>query len=141
MNRDLYNAEGYYDPTAYEALRAVDREIRAKQKPRYPKVYICSPFRGDTQRNTANAIAYCRFAVKQGCFPIAPHIWLPRFLDDADPDERALGLSFGLRLLAGCREVWVFGGVISEGMAREIHEAKRRDLPIKTFPVNSEVSP
>lgn len=71
--------------------------------------------------------------MKQGYFPIAPHIWLTRFLDDADRGERGLGISFGLRLLSGCREVWVFGSRISEGMRKEIAEAERRSIPVRYF--------
>lgn len=132
MGMNKYNSEGYLDPTAYEALSQVEREIQQKNK-RYPKIYICSPFRGDTEVNTQNAISYCRFAVKQGCFPIAPHIWLTRFLDDTDRSEREIGISFGLRLLAGCREVWVFGSRISEGMRKEITEAERRSIPVRYY--------
>lgn len=133
MGVNKYNSEGYLDLTAYEAVQTVDKEIRDGQRRRYPKIYICSPFRGDTEVNTQNAISYCRFAVKQGYFPIAPHIWLTRFLDDADRNERDLGISFGLRLLSGCREVWVFGSRISDGMGKEIKEAERRSIPVRYF--------
>ncbi|MDL2318170.1 DUF4406 domain-containing protein [Eubacteriales bacterium OttesenSCG-928-A19] len=135
MSRDLkHNGSGCLDLTAYEALQNIEREeVHVGQRPRYPRVYICSPYRGDTALNTRNAIHYCRFAVERGCFPIAPHIWLPLFLDDADPDERELGISFGLRLLAGCREVWVFGDRLSDGMRREITRARARELPIRYF--------
>ena len=133
MGVNKYNSEGYLDLTAYEAVQTVDKEIRDGQRRRYPKIYICSPFRGDTEVNTQNAISYCRFAVKQGYFPIAPHIWLTRFLDDADRNEPDLGISFGLRLLSGCREVWVFGSRISDGMGKEIKEAERRSIPVRYF--------
>lgn len=44
MNR--YNAEGYIDLTAYEALSRIEREERkAKKAAAYrPLVYICSPY-------------------------------------------------------------------------------------------------
>lgn len=96
MGVNKYNSEGYLDLTAYEAVQTVDKEIRDGQRRRYPKIYICSPFRGDTEVNTQNAISYCRFAVKQGYFPIAPHIWLTRFLDDADRNERDLAYPLAL---------------------------------------------
>ena len=41
MNK--YNAEGYYDPTAYEALTAVEKEEKAAARVFRPLVYICSP--------------------------------------------------------------------------------------------------
>ena len=48
-------------------------------------------------------------------------------LDDENPKERLLGTMFGLALLACCDEVWVFmrNNEISDGMRREIEEAKR----------------
>jgi hypothetical protein len=54
-------------------------------------------------------------------------------MDDSDTAERELTLSFGERLLCGCREVWVFGSRISAGMAREIKTAKRRGIFIRRF--------
>ena len=130
MGINKYNRERYYDPTPYEALTAIEQEAK---KRRYPRTYICSPFRGDVERNVQKAIEYCRFALDRGRFPIAPHIWLPRFMDDADPAERDIALSFGLRLLGGCREVWAFGSGVSEGMRREIAEAERRGIPVRYF--------
>ena len=50
MGVSRYNSEGYYDPTAYEALTKVTQEEKAA---RYrPLVYICSPYSGDTEGNT-----------------------------------------------------------------------------------------
>jgi len=46
MSIDMKNAEGYQDPTAYEALTLVENEHRALRAFR-PIVYICSPFAGD----------------------------------------------------------------------------------------------
>jgi hypothetical protein len=50
-------------------------------------------------------------------------------LKDDDPQERELGLMFGLALLGICDEIWVFGDV-SPGMAAEIEEAKRLHKPV-----------
>ena len=98
-----------------------------------PKVYIASPYRGDTEANTANALRYCRFAVARGRLPIAPHVWLPRFLDDNINAERVLALNMGLWLLAQCTEVWVFGGIITEGMAGEIRAAQEQGIKLRYF--------
>jgi hypothetical protein len=106
---------------------------------RWPKVYVCSPFAaraghmGETETNVEKALQYCRFALSRGKFPLAPHCYFPRFMDDDNPSERKLALHFGLRLLGGCREVWVFGERISEGMAGEIAEAKRRGIPVRYY--------
>jgi hypothetical protein len=99
------------------------------------KVYIASPYRGRTEQeiagNVAAAIKYCRHAVNQDVFPICPHIYLTRFLDDLSAAERRLGLDMGLQLLRECSELWVFGERISEGMRGEIAEAQRHGIKIK----------
>jgi len=127
----------FRDPTVEAAIRnETIREREAKRRnhqTEHPKVYICSPYKGDTEVNVQNALRYCRFAVEQGYFPIAPHCYLPRFMDDGDPEERKLALSFGLRLLYGCAELWVFGDKISEGMKLEILAAKQRNIRIRLF--------
>lgn len=135
---DRYNSEGYPDPTAYEALTAVERS-ESHTKTYRPLVYIASPFAGDTERNIMKAQGYCRFAVSKGCIPIAPHLHYPQFMDDDDKEQRELGLFFALVLLGKCDELWVFGKP-SEGMSREIAKAKKRGMPIKYFNSKCEVT-
>ncbi len=91
------------------------------------KVYICSPLRGEVERNIQNALDYCLLAVKAGVMPIAPHVYCTRFLDDDIPAERELGLATGLAMLAVCEEIWVFG-IPSEGMRAEIDRAQELGL-------------
>jgi hypothetical protein len=145
MGINKKNAEGYMDLTVYNALKDITNEEKAERKSTSAtyrkKVYICSPYRGHSEQdvggNVARAIEYCRYAIKQGVFPICPHIYLTRFLNDSDDDERRLGLELGLELLRECSEVWVFAGnpggrnQISEGMRGEIAEANRRNIRIK----------
>ena len=130
---NLYNSEGYFDPTAYQAMTAVLKEQQAKQIPFHPVVYICSPYAGDIDANVSAARRYSRFAVDRGFLPIAPHLLFPQFLDDSKPEERELGLFFGNVLMSKCVELWVFGEEISTGMRREIERAKRKGYPIRYF--------
>lgn len=136
---DKYNSEGYPDPTAAEALRNVMLEEKAKEKSHRPLVYICSPFANNIEYNTNRARGYCRFAVSEGCIPLAPHLHYPQFMDEFDKESRELGLCFTLILLGKCDELWVFGDRVSEGMAREIAKAKRRGMPIRYFNDKCEV--
>jgi len=126
------NAEGYQDPTAYEALTNIVKEERSVRAFR-PMVYICSPFSGNTEVHIGMARAYCRFAVDKGYLPIAPHLLFPQFLDDADQFERKLGCRFGEILMDRCAEVWVFGSYFSKGMKAEIQRAKRKGYTIRYF--------
>lgn len=99
MSVDKFNSEGYYDPTAYEAMFTVEKEERALRAFR-PIVYICSPYAGEIEKNVKAAQEYSRFAVEKGYIPIAPHLLFPQFLNDANPKERQLGLFFGNALMS-----------------------------------------
>ncbi len=133
MSVDKRNSEGYADPTAYEALSALERTERQSLRAFRPIVYICSPFSGDVERNVLAARRYSRFAVDSGYIPITPHLLFPQFLDDDDPHERELGLFFGNALMSKCSEVWVFGDHISRGMAAEIKRARWKNYRLRYF--------
>ena len=137
MGINKYNCEGYYDPTAYEALTRIENEARKLRSFR-PVVYICSPLSGDLEGNQEKAARYCRFAVDAGYIPIAPHLLFPQFLNDADPKERKLGLFFGNALMSKCSEVWVFGEYISSGMEAEIRRAKWKNYRLRYFTTTCE---
>ena len=128
-----YNSEGYYDPTTYEALTKIEREEReARKAANYrPLVYICSPYSGDMEKNVAKARAFSRFAVLKRAIPIAPHLLFPQFM--SEEKERSLALFMGIVLLGKCKEVWVFGNRVSEGMAGEIERAQRMRKRIRYF--------
>lgn len=132
-----YNSEGYYDPTAYEALSAIEKEERALRAFR-PIVYICSPYSGDVETNVDAARQYSRFAVEQGYIPVAPHLLFPQFLNEESPKERQLGLFFGNALVSKCSEVWVFGDHISPGMEAEIRRARWKNYRLRYFTNNCE---
>lgn len=132
MSVDKFNSEGYYDPTAYEAMSTVEKEERALRAFR-PIVYICSPYAGEIEKNVKAAQEYSRFAAEKGYIPIAPHLLFPQFLNDANPKERQLGLFFGNALMSKCSEVWVFGSHISAGMEAEINRAKWKNYRLRYF--------
>ena len=131
------NSEGYADPTAGAAMSRIMKEYRQEQKKRYAdknrrKVYVASKYAGDAAANVAAAITYCRRVIDEGYMPVASHLLYPQILNDNIPEERELGLMFGLALLRTCDEMWVFGSVTS-GVAREIEEAKRLKKQIRYF--------
>jgi hypothetical protein len=128
-----FNSEGYYDPVVYEALTRVEAEERAARAAAAyrPLVYICSPYAGDVEKNTFRARAFSRFAVEKNCIPVAPHLLFPQFIDEET--ERWLGLKMGIVLMGKCEQVWVFGEVVSEGMAAEIEKAKKQQKRILYF--------
>ena len=136
MKVNKFNAEGYADLTAYEAMTAVlaaETKEKQEQSKYRPKVFIASPYAGDVESNIRKARDYCSFAVKSGYIPFAPHLLFPQFLDDTVPEQRNLGLFMGKVFLDSCKEVWVFGDVISSGMEEEICRANHRGIPIRYF--------
>ena len=132
MSIDKRNAEGYMDPTAYEAMSLTEKEERALRAFR-PIIYICSPYAGDIEKNVNAARGYSRFAVDKGFIPLAPHLLFPQFMNDTDPQEHELGLFFGNALMSKCSEVWVFGSNISAGMQAEIKRARWKNYRLRYF--------
>ena len=129
------NSEHYPDPTfggAYDSIRQMEKAFCTGKK-YSPWVYIASPYRGDVKTNTENAKRYSFFAVMQGKVPFCPHIYFTQFLDDNVKVERKIGLNLALHKLRRCREVWVFGDTVSEGMRNEIWIAKKRHIPVRYF--------
>lgn len=106
----MYNAEGYLG-------RNVERTAEM------PFVYICSPYRGNPRVNVMRARNYCKFAVRQGKIPVAPHLYFPQFMSEATERDKAMRMNF--QLLDLCGECWVFGDNITEGMAAEIARAEK----------------
>ena len=129
------NYEGYSDPTAGQAVGNLMKEYKQQQKAKWrrqyemknrPKVYVASKYAGDVEANVAAAVDYCKYVIRQNCIPVASHLLYPQMLDDSVPEQRELGLMFGLSLLAICDEVWCFGDVSeSAGVQQEIVEAKK----------------
>lgn len=97
-------------------------------------IYICSPCRGDMEKNITKAQGYCREAAElwPDVVPIAPHVYCTQFLDDTVPAERAVGMDMGLALLDMCDELWVYGiKNPSEGMKCEIAYAEENGIPVR----------
>ena len=103
------------------------------------KAFICSPYRGsgndgvDRIHNIQKAQKACEYAIEQGYIPYAPHLYFPQFLSDDKPEEREMGMLLGLTWLARCDELWVIGDRISEGMKREIEQARKWCIPVRRF--------
>ena len=81
------------------------------------------------KQNTEMARRYCRYAVDQGCIPLAPHLLLPQFL--SEETERDLAISIDLRFLSLCQELWVCGSGLSEGIQRELEQATLAGMPVR----------
>jgi hypothetical protein len=95
------------------------------------KVFVCSPYTFDPEKNIEKAIQYSRYVYKRNKLPITPHIYFTRFLNDSVKEERAAGINMGLELMDWCDMMWVFGKNITTGMQIEIdYWANTKKTPI-----------
>jgi DNA polymerase III subunit epsilon len=93
------------------------------------RVYVCHPFRDAPDENERRVRVLCRRLVEEGFLPVAPQLYLPRFVDEATERDRAIRLC--LAMLDICDEVRVYGTVISEGMRLELERASEREMPVR----------
>lgn len=122
MDMEKLNGSGYFDPTAYAALKRIEKEKQKRRNYR-PRVFICAS-------SAEQAKDYCRFAISQGYSPYCPDLFFPLLLNDKEHD---LGLLMGMIFLDCCSQVWVFGPEITEEMAKQINRAGRYSKPVRFF--------
>jgi len=66
--------------------------------------------------------------------PFAPHLHYPGIVDDSNQEERAAGISCGLRFMSTCDEVWAYiGQGRSRGMIQELTYATVTGKRIRYF--------
>lgn len=119
--------------------QAVYHICLGKESKMLDRVFICSPYRGNTKVNLDNAIRYCRMADVYSKLPIAPHVYFTRVFPDENAwHDRYIGMYWGKQLMADCKEIWIFCNELTEGMIEEIAEAKRLGIAMKFFNVNRE---
>ena len=97
------------------------------------KVFICSPYRGDTKKNLEKAIKYCEMADEYCKLPIAPHVYFTRVFPEENWHSRFIGMLWGKDLMQYCSEIWIFCNELTEGMIEEISEAKKLGLNMKFY--------
>ncbi len=93
------------------------------------KIYVCSAY-GGLEENYEKAKKYAKYVISKGHIPILSHTMLHGILDDTYKADRERGLTTGKLLMTICDEIWVFGAEITSGMAGEILEASRLNIPM-----------
>lgn len=89
-------------------------------------IYICSPYRGEVERNLQYARELTRIALDNDFVPITPHLYLTQAVNDEVPKEREKGMMAGKELLKHCKYILIgskYG--LSEGMLEEIELAQK----------------
>lgn len=102
-------------------------------------VYLASPLSGEVALNVAYARMALRDSLSRGESPYAPHLLLPQALDDEVPAEREAGMRAGAAWLGVCDTLVAYVDLgVSRGMAAEIEQARKLDIPIverRLFPM------
>ena len=106
-----------------------------------PTVYLASPLREDTAEGVLKNMLYARKTQSEiqkcGLKVIATHAWLPLFLNDNDPKERALALNIGQNAIRSCDALIVAGTTISDGVRAEIATALAFKKPVLFYTVEA----
>jgi hypothetical protein len=96
------------------------------------RVFICSPYRGDRDRNADYLEAAITDSLGRGEAPFAPHGLYPQWLDDDDLSQRELGIACGLAFLNVCDLIAIYTDLgMSEGMRAEERYATMIGTPIE----------
>lgn len=98
------------------------------------RVVVESPFAGDIEANMTYARACIRDCLMREESPAASHLLYtqPGVLDDADPQQRAMGINAGHAWFHGAHAVVVYTDRgISKGMEAGIGAAKTFGIPIE----------
>ena len=104
------------------------KRSRPRTQERLKRIYVCHPFADNPEVNASRVQDICRDLVESDFLPIAPQIYLPAFIDELT--ERELAIALCLELVAVCDELWVYSGMITAGMRREIDRAKALGIPV-----------
>lgn len=89
-----------------------------------PLVYVCAPYSGNIKQNKKLAKLYAQIVYSLNYMPLTPHFLFP-FLNNNNPKEKYDAMAMDIILLSKCDEVWIFGGVISKGMEKELQVAAK----------------
>lgn len=99
--------------------------------------FICSEYRPDEKHTVEDAVhsalLACEFAIRKGYAPIAPHLYIPRILDDYCLEDRTIGLTISKTLLSKCDVVIQWGKTITDGMREELEYARELEIPIEVY--------
>jgi hypothetical protein len=95
-------------------------------------VILESPYAGDRATNITYAKRAMLDSLARGEAPFASHMLYTQFLNDEDPEQRALGINAGLAWLARAQASVVYTDMgISPGMLTGIERARLAGVPVE----------
>jgi hypothetical protein len=98
---------------------------------KFKRVFVCSPYSGDVERNTEIARILCLRLIDEGLVPFAPHLIYPEVLGSEDIPLRSTGIECGLEFLTVCDLLIAYtGNGITAGMQIELDAAAKFGIPV-----------
>lgn len=93
-------------------------------------VYICTPLRGDAEKNVEFARQEAQEVFQEGCIPVCPNLIFPPIADLENPDHDQAVWEMSLRLVESCQEVRVLGPEWTEEMWAVIRHAMNLGIDV-----------
>lgn len=95
------------------------------------RVILESPYAGDILRNKLYLADCIRDSLARGEAPFASHGFYTDYLDDALPEQRALGIAAGFLWRDGAYQTVVYQDLgLSRGMIAGIVDSRRKGIPV-----------
>ena len=98
-----------------------------------PLAYITAAWRGDRNRDTAQAVQYCRSVYEAGFSPVCPLLYLPLFLNNGIPEEHKSGIDMSRDLLRRAHVLVLCGNSVNEDVKNDIAIAGRLNITATTL--------
>lgn len=130
----FFNGEGYYDPTAGQALLNVLRQ----QRRRYVSwsgqpIYLCTDSSTCTSEDLRLLDRFCNFAILQGAHPVAPILFYSDLYDLRDRSQRSMVLKATRSWFRHASEIWILGKNNPFGLKQELQHVIRRGKTVRRF--------
>lgn len=117
----LYNQSGAPDPTAYEALKNIEREKRIH----YCRIFISSKHGIDPKKLSPIILK----ANREGFSPFSPVLAFNSLFDDVDASH------MGYAFLDSCYQIWVVGDP-DRTVRKDIKRARHQGKPVRFFNID-----
>lgn len=130
----MYNADGYFDPTAGVALNHASKSrpngfIKWIGQP----VYICTSRPMSSDEDIQYLERCCAFAANQGAHPIAPLLFYSEIFDLSEESQRRQIYKWTRSWLRQASEIWVFDGEPPRQLAVDLQRSIRNGKAVRYF--------
>ena len=98
-----------------------------------PLAYITAAWSGERNKDTEQAVQYCRAVYEAGFSPVCPLLYLPLFLNNGIPEEHKSGIDMIRDLLRRAHVLVLCGNSVNEDVKNDIAVAGRLNITATTL--------